>query len=319
MYAQEKLILALRPAVSFALEVLAVRQPLFFKLIPYSDECFLLLHFSLEWNSLVRSSGSISEAFYSLRRDCAKSAFEANSELAALPRKSIATSLLCNVMVPYLKSKFDELYERVSGGNATRLLQGLSSNVERDEQHPRARLKSALIRLYPFLSSAYDLVHLAYNLLYLFERIQYFSPLLHMQRLIVRRLSLKEMQVTMRQPGPRDLPKSKFWRFLSSVLTGFKYGLIVGVFAFKAIEYYYRVENHSSRKSNAILKPPEPIGQSQSADAGLPRSKDDCPICRKKRTNPAACVSRPMRTLIRAYLLACSGFAAKLFAFFFSN
>lgn len=36
--------------------------------------------------------------------------------------------------------------------------------------------------------------------------------------------------------------KPSWWRILDKVLTISKYGLIVAVFAFKALEYYYRVE-----------------------------------------------------------------------------
>lgn len=183
MYAQDRLVVSLRPAVKFALEVLAVRQPRLFRIIPRADEIFLGLHLILELSSLRRSDGTIAEQFYSLRRSPTGGGFDAaNVSTDRLRQREILSSLISTVFIPYLKEKLDDIYEKMSGGSAERLLR--SSRATRTSQSGRFSFppwKTLFLKVYAVLSSAYDLSHFVYNLLYLFERSSYFTPLLHLQ------------------------------------------------------------------------------------------------------------------------------------------
>lgn len=49
------------------------------------------------------------------------------------------------------------------------------------------------VKIYPYLNAAYELSFFVYNLLYLYNQLEYYTPLYHLQHVTVQRMSLREM------------------------------------------------------------------------------------------------------------------------------
>eukprot|EP01006_Ploeotia_vitrea_P041710 TRINITY_DN66564_c13_g2_i1.p1 TRINITY_DN66564_c13_g2~~TRINITY_DN66564_c13_g2_i1.p1 ORF type:complete len:189 (-),score=81.12 TRINITY_DN66564_c13_g2_i1:52-618(-) len=108
MLAQERLILGLKPAVRYAIVVLARRYPWLVNLVEYHDELHLVLMYALEKHYLEHYDASFSENFYGLKRVRAHAGGRENTPLSDSDRKR---ALLMLTLVPYLRSRMERYYQ----------------------------------------------------------------------------------------------------------------------------------------------------------------------------------------------------------------
>lgn len=283
MFAQERLLPTLKPALRFVLQVFAQRHPRLLPVALKSDEIFTFLHFLLELNSLRKNQASCAEAFYGLRRGHTFSAREASSavEQGPLSRNEIVSSLVCLVFIPYVKQKLDNLYEEASGSAlADMFFQG--QNVQ---QH--SMWKTVFVKVYPIFHALYELWFFLQQLLFLFGKTRYYSPLLRLQGILVRRLTAEELRA---MPNNTTTSSSKFISLVDRFIHLLKIAAIGGVFAFKFLEWLVAAENKLPRNASYIPLPPVPLRPS-SKGISLPTDKSLCPLCHQVRRNPAVCVS----------------------------
>lgn len=233
-------------------------------------------------------------------------------------------SLIFLVLVPYLKDKLDQWYNRnyahnvallragdvedfrnsASNSNANNASQGagsvlsslFSKIISREKKHALMRV------LYPSFHAAYEGSHFLYQLLYLYDYTSYFTPFLHLMDLRVTRLSatdlLLQSQRTYLRRSVRNTtnPIAKiFWAFVEvlGVLVDLsKFLLPLTVFFFNFLEWWYRDAN-KGRIADQEPIPPPPEPPRVSIVTSTPESQIKlenrayCPICDKPRVNPA--------------------------------
>lgn len=153
--------------------------------------------------------GSFAENFYGLKRvstshlDRVQFTSPINSQSSpALTRREITKSLLVLVGLPYVKSRLDLFYQKVSGhGSASILGDNEQEELENEElENPGTkRTRKLMIRLirlfkrvYPILNFLYHGSNLAYNVAYLFGKTRYYTPWLHLVGLQVQRMSMND-------------------------------------------------------------------------------------------------------------------------------
>ncbi|GJQ14380.1 hypothetical protein GpartN1_g6171.t1 [Galdieria partita] len=286
MFAQERLLPTLKPALRFVLQVFAQRHPRLVPVAMKSDELFTLLHFLLELNSLRKNQASCAEAFYGLRRGHTFSAREASNivEQGPLSRTEIFSSLVCLVFVPYTKQKLDSLYEEASGHALADMFTG-SQGVNTQQE---SLIKTLFVKLYPTFHALYELWFFLQQLLFLFEKTKYYSPWLRLQGILVRRLTAEELRAVPNQNVANS--SSKLVSFVDKLIRMLKIAAIGGVFAFKFLEWLVSAENKMPKNTGFIPSPPVPLRPS-SKGIQLPTDRTLCPLCSQPRRNPAVCVS----------------------------
>lgn len=126
VYASQHLNAALRPAVRFVLDVLALRHRRIRQASNCSDELFTLILFVVEGTQLSRHSSLLSESFYGLQRMSltpSRSFGAVSVSRNRLSRVQIAVALLLDVVCPYLRAKLDAIHSRITGGAAAPLFE----------------------------------------------------------------------------------------------------------------------------------------------------------------------------------------------------
>eukprot|EP01116_Phalansterium_solitarium_P011021 TRINITY_DN26633_c0_g1_i1.p1 TRINITY_DN26633_c0_g1~~TRINITY_DN26633_c0_g1_i1.p1 ORF type:complete len:397 (-),score=-24.61 TRINITY_DN26633_c0_g1_i1:121-1311(-) len=336
MLAQDELIPVLRPALKYVFAVFAQRRPGFEWMTRYSDELFCLGLLVLENHHLKSYDASFAENFYGLKRMSTTSSSSNLGSLAAdralgpgaldgpavgvgtsNPVQSVvggpaisasavdlgppratavsrAIALFCLIGVPYVKNRLDDMY---------RDLVPVQSNAIPDTWPQRLKwsIKRLFLLVHPWLNAGYQAVFFVYQLLYLYEYTDYYTPLLHLQKTILKRLSTQEIRAQALSQGMRRKERlDKFgrgifatcmrWFVLSfdSLLDYSKFLLPLSIFLFKFLEWWYAETRVSVSTSlqGPLLPPPE---QPKPIPAGLPVPSDPaiCAICLHERTNPA--------------------------------
>eukprot|EP00002_Diphylleia_rotans_P036850 TRINITY_DN8170_c0_g2_i5.p1 TRINITY_DN8170_c0_g2~~TRINITY_DN8170_c0_g2_i5.p1 ORF type:complete len:184 (+),score=30.30 TRINITY_DN8170_c0_g2_i5:297-848(+) len=145
---------------------------------------------------------------------------------------------------------------------------------------------------------------MVYQVAYLYERTKYYSPILHLLKIEVRRASAEDMLLDQnrlekqrRTAVGRIQGNSIFatllrnfvntWYFLSNQTAN----IIPVIFIlFRFFAWWYSVENQLPTKSLPIPPPPEKV---QRAAGGIEPNLagNMCPLCRSHRTNPTMCPS----------------------------
>ncbi|CAN8076892.1 unnamed protein product [Agarophyton chilense] len=145
VYAAEQLGSALRPAFRYLLETLSVRNPYVLRVANWSDEVFSSLLLVLETFQLNTDSALLSESFYSLRRSAVGS-FEPILFDAPLTNPHILGSVLCGVIIPYIRAKLDSWYSAQTGGAAAVMLQELQFPAQHVEEsvNPTSRTPTSM-------------------------------------------------------------------------------------------------------------------------------------------------------------------------------
>eukprot|EP01121_Diplochlamys_sp_Union-15-3_P021988 TRINITY_DN9223_c0_g1_i1.p1 TRINITY_DN9223_c0_g1~~TRINITY_DN9223_c0_g1_i1.p1 ORF type:complete len:174 (-),score=16.57 TRINITY_DN9223_c0_g1_i1:79-600(-) len=125
----------------------------------------------------------------------------------------------------------------------------------------------------------------------------YYTPFLHLQGLTIKRLTMNDIvehskkQISnkrMRKRQTRGITDLLWGAFIDGTNVLFDYSkyLLPGtIFFFKFLEWWY-TENRVVSPNMPLPPPPEPPKRALGGIA-IPSDKSLCPICEKKRNNPA--------------------------------
>ena len=133
------------------------------KLESYNNEIYLALHSSIEYLYLKTQNALFSEYFYGLKRSK-----NLNLKLRIL-------SLVSSIVLPYLKSKFDTLYETIERDSDL-----FPENNNNTGRKLIRTLKSFFLKMYPFFHLLWSLLFWCYRFMFIFNLSDYNSPLLHL-------------------------------------------------------------------------------------------------------------------------------------------
>lgn len=227
IYAAQHLNSALRPALRYLVDVLAIRHSRLRVVSNWFDEFFTALLLCIDSAQLSQQAALLSESFYGLRRTSSPT-FSASPSLSLLSRSQLALAIFLDIICPYLKSKIEAYHSEVSGGaaaalfespamlpsststsspspsqsNRRRTLSSWTSFLSQFFSSPRRALSLAralsrhisstqfrtlLVRRYPIAKSLFDACNTFLNLLYLYGYSRYFCVSLLLQRLVLRR------------------------------------------------------------------------------------------------------------------------------------
>jgi hypothetical protein len=151
--------------------------------------------------------------------------------------------------------------------------------------------------------AVYEGLHFVYQLLYMYNYTQFFTPFLHLQGLTVTRQTINDMMRYSRkvdlEVSQRRSRQSRFgrlilaWYFLQDSVNAFldasKYILPLTLFFFKFLEWWYH-EPRFEAPPSVIPPAPDPPKRA-SGGLEIPSDHTLCAICREKRTNPAIATS----------------------------
>ncbi|BGO99932.1 Cyclin-dependent protein kinase inhibitor [Rhodotorula toruloides ATCC 204091] len=318
--AQDQLRDLLSPVVRYVLSVFAQRNPRYLlRIVNHHDSLFALCMYFVERHYLVTHGGSFAETFYGLKRrkvlgsgrggpgeEKTKAAFELTGKSDRLGRKEVAGSLAFLVLMPYLKTKANDLYERLGGGVDADLFSSPAAPIS----SPLALLRNAslnpslLTRLklssqalfklsYPYVNLLWELYLLVYNLRYLFGKSPYWRPWFRLLGIEVRRMGqedyerLNSIQTPLQKlfAAPHGAPpttRPSIRLFLSRLirlspslaLDSLRLLLPLSIFGFRLLEWWYsptggagRLGRGSKKGSQPALRAPPLPPSSASADS----------------------------------------------------
>ncbi|KAI8075307.1 Pex12 amino terminal region-domain-containing protein [Gongronella butleri] len=317
LVAQEKLRELLQPAVQYLTAVYAQRYPrLLLRLVNNHEEFYALLMLLVERHYLKEWGGSFAENFYGLKR-VSTSFLESKGSQYALPAggqgqtpgltpREIRRSLLVLVGLPYIKCRADLLYQQVSGDAS---VLGTNEQEEQEDEQladpatpPRQKLKIRLIKLfrrfYPYVNFMYHASGLVYNVLYLFNKSNYYSPWLHLIGVQIKRMSMADYRAAYDKAeavsGAASASKA-LWRSplrllsatLSKVIEFLKVLLPMSIFFFKFLEWWYSSEfargggtgTYGEEENDEQMIPPPEMTMPDPRGTKIPSKPNTCPLC----------------------------------------
>ncbi|MQL79926.1 hypothetical protein Taro_012373 [Colocasia esculenta] len=333
MAAAQQLPASLRAALAYSVGVFALRRPFFHKILDYEDEFFALLMLVLETHSLRTTDASFSESLYGLRRRTVNMASRKDKQkmdskhlqLPGLRKRQKVLSVVFLVILPYLKSKLQSVYnkEREARLQASLLGDGLTlddgeSYIDQAEvsyagisvvgldasriTRIKKQLSAVIAACYPWIHASNEGLSFAYQLLYLLDATGFYNLGLHVLGVHVCRATGQEMMDSSsrisrirsrereRLCGPPWL-KAVQRLLLGCIYTTLDYaqtGLIAAVFFFKMMEWWYQ-SAEERMSAPTVFPPPPPPPRPKVAEGGIPLPPDRalCPLCSDKRVNPS--------------------------------
>lgn len=262
--AEESMASVLRPAVSYALKVLATSNPDRWGWIwRFGDELYVCLDYIVQNHYLKNFGGSISEHFYGLKR---VSSVATGKNVEGMSSFQKHLSLIMLVAVPYAKLKLDQLFERARDENLNGHLASYSSRKRSYFLH----LKKTFIYVYPLLHFTWETVFLCYYLLYILKFSTVHSPLLHIIGVSLQRLTRQDILAQSVQSSYTSVFSGKTMaerisaipKSLAHLLaSGLANGLPVVVFFLKFIDWWYSSDNKGAVQSVTQLPIPAPPPQ----------------------------------------------------------
>ncbi|KXJ28244.1 peroxisome assembly protein 12 [Exaiptasia diaphana] len=295
--AQESMTTVLRPAITYALKVIASYHPgRLGWLWKYGDEIYLAFDYALQNHYLKRHNGTFSEHFYGLKR-CQSSSPNVIPHVVGQPSKMSHRqrymSVFTVVFIPYLKMKLDQYFIKVREDGSSP-----GSYTPKREQFLQ-HLKRVFLAAYPFVHCTWETIFLCYHMMYLFSsNSMTHSPLLHWIGLHLQRLSRQDIlhdiykgEMLLHFKGDTLLSKMLYLpNVLGNILVNvLSNGLPLVVFFLKFLEWWYSSENTNTVVAVTQLPIPPPPPQPKAAEFGvqLPSHPAQCPLCKNVRTNPA--------------------------------
>ncbi|KAJ1906558.1 ubiquitin-protein ligase peroxin 12 [Coemansia sp. IMI 209127] len=311
--AQHKMSELLEPALRHVTSVYTHRYPRYLiQLLNWHEEAYAALMLLVERHYLRNYGGSFTEHFYGYKRVRAHK-IRGSSTLA---RADVWGSLVFLVGLPLAKSRLDQYYEAVSGGEAARLLgpefsqEALgasndsvaggtaSSGLRRRLVAVKDILKGYFKRYYPHANFVYHMATVVYYIAYMFDRTDYNSPWLRVLGLRVRRLSAADYRAMETRGAPKSslvapsngsvlrFTRNLVARMLSGGLDFLKVLLPLSIFFYRFLEWWYRSDFHKRIQKDPVPPPPMPLKPHPDGIA-VPEDQSICPLCEKQRTNPA--------------------------------
>eukprot|EP00697_Spironema_sp_BW2_P004970 gnl/Spiro4/16718_TR8997_c0_g1_i1.p1 gnl/Spiro4/16718_TR8997_c0_g1~~gnl/Spiro4/16718_TR8997_c0_g1_i1.p1 ORF type:complete len:354 (+),score=53.60 gnl/Spiro4/16718_TR8997_c0_g1_i1:91-1152(+) len=297
MLAQDRMTSGIKAAAHYFLATLAPHHATAARLLEPFDEIFTGCMLLVESHSLWSCDSTFAEHFYDLKRTPCRTGNKADAAgVRSLSHLQRVGSLFFLVVVPYLKSKLDDLFSN-------------TTQVPRRDDHdadflPEPTVQNQTLRyfrlLYPFCNGLYEFSIFFFQLLYLVEASRFFTPFQWILRLVTRRvtpadLALRELQQAFEMPRrPGESVLSTLKRVLARVgraaLFYSKYFLIISAFLFKILEWWYSSTGDS--QPNVLPVPPPPSAPPPAARNGvvLPADPTVCALCNNRRTNPTLVV-----------------------------
>lgn len=334
MAAAQQLPASLRAALTYSIGVLALRRPFLHKLLDYEDEFFSLLMLVLETHSLRNTDASFSESLYGLRRravrikvkmDDAKLKTSDGIQHSGLEKRQKVLSVVFMVVLPYLKSKLNSVYNKEREARLQASLWGpgaerfgdadyfddgggslVSDGTLETETSVRTRLSRKIQKIifacYPWVHASCEGLSFTYQLLYLLDATGFYSVGLHALGIHVCRATGQELmdnssRISKIRSRERDRLHGPPWlQKLQGALLSCAYamldyaqtGLIAAVFIFKMMEWWYQ-SAEERMSAPTVYPPPPPPPPPQVAKEGIPLPPDKtiCPLCSQKRANPS--------------------------------
>ncbi|KAJ2321067.1 ubiquitin-protein ligase peroxin 12, partial [Coemansia sp. RSA 2681] len=313
--AQHKMSDLIEPALRHLTSVYAHRYPRqLVRILNWHEEAYAAVMLLVERHYLRTYGGSFAEHFYGTKRVRTRKIRGDSS----LTRGDVWGSLALLVGLPLAKARLDQYYEKVSGGDAARLLGSAFAQTEQsgyqspdagDASGLRRRLVSwrlGLKRLfklyYPHANFIYHAATALYYIAYMFDRTNYNSPWLHILGLQVRRLSAADYRaMNERGAATSDLaapangsPIRAVRNMVAYLLAGgldfLKVLLPLSIFFYRFLEWWHRSDFHKKVQMLPPPKPPMPLKPHPDGLA-VPEDQALCPMCKEPRTNPAAAPS----------------------------
>jgi peroxin-12 len=294
--AQDRMIPGLKMASRYILTVFAQRYFGILKVLKYHDELFLALQMIVDNHFLDNYDATFSEHLYGLMRV----GLVENNQISKITKHQKIISLILSTLVPYLKSRIDTLYQDMTRGEVPQRQYTLRSSQNSNLDRIVSSIKSLFLKIWPYCNAAYEGLFFLYMVLYLFKDAPFFSPLLHLQRIILQRVTTTDAIMQRRDMLIRRLKtiyklraRGTLWRVLEYVLrigytiSDYSTYVLLGIaFLFKFFEWWYASENQLKGQITVVIPPPPrpPV----KADRGieLPQDITLCPLCSKTRVNP---------------------------------
>lgn len=304
--AQESLISTLKPAVKHIFRVMAQKSPERFAFMyRYSDELYSILQLVLESYYLKHYSASFSENFYGLKRvsmpkvkrreetDKEETLLESTEKkeihkpfaFLHLSRSERLRSLLFLVVVPYVKNRCDQMYEKMSSDQ---------QNISRPQSDSlKVRLRQAFLAVYPVIHMVWKGTLFAYQMAYVFGKSFHHSPLLRFSGVLLQNLTQSDIESfsqmvdapTLRQllneRRLKELLLTLAVKSFSAVSLFLSTGLSVGIFFLQFLDWWYTRDHDAV----SLLALPKPDCPKQRDISNLPKVVSICPLCNKMRTN----------------------------------
>ncbi|OQR74741.1 hypothetical protein BIW11_08874 [Tropilaelaps mercedesae] len=266
--AQENLALGLRTALKYVAHFGAQNQPAKWGfLYKYADEIILALEFLMQYHHLKKYNASFAERFYGLARE---------------GKVKLARCLLLLSLLPYLRSKLEQLYQDWK-------LQAAEHVRSRNE-----RPRNFYIRIYPYLHFFFEGSYFALSLLYALGKSNYHSIPLFLSGTSLEYFNRERHQ---RRVSLLSAEKSS-WYLTPLLITGRTLSraadhattvLMTGAFLLQFLEWWYQNSDLSPLHRGTVV-PPSPtrrFGDKDDwlglGDRSLP--KGICPLCKEAVVN----------------------------------
>eukprot|EP00823_Brevimastigomonas_motovehiculus_P002946 TRINITY_DN1768_c0_g1_i1.p1 TRINITY_DN1768_c0_g1~~TRINITY_DN1768_c0_g1_i1.p1 ORF type:complete len:362 (+),score=28.46 TRINITY_DN1768_c0_g1_i1:31-1116(+) len=302
--ASDRLMYALKPVVKSLFGAIGRRWPRADWLASYHDEIFYGIVYFFERYYVRQYDSTFAENFYGLRR---VKTDEKQNTTSRDPLSSLDQSraLFSMVFLPYLKSKLDNLFMKWSSPVTEDGFENFDYLNDSQVSWWWLQWRRCFVKFYPFLNAFYEGLHLIYQFRYLFEYTHFFTPLLHISKQKLVRLSMEDM--TMKPKLNEEKQQlSRSWQhasragligyvrsvidWLSSWMSGyFKWLVLLGIVVFKFLEWWYSPQNVLKPGPKLPIPPPPDSARRHPQGIALPADRSLCSLCHRKRTN-AACI-----------------------------
>jgi peroxin-12 len=256
------------------------------RLETYNNEIYLILHSTIEYLYLKTKNSLFSEYFYGLKRS------------KTLNFKLKILSIISSIVLPYLKSKLDNIYETIERDS--------DLNVENNDKKKKfiKKLKNIFLKFYPFFHLIWSLLFWCYRFMFIFNFTDYNSPLLHL--LGIRLVYNTENEVN----SNNSLLFEKISYFTNRLFTGILFFIqffnwyenisddenLINDEQFNKndlnINYLNELQNKTGSSTDMKLIEPPKMSEHILKKLNLNNNKNDfnliCPLCNSIRTNDCA-------------------------------
>ncbi|KAG7382491.1 ubiquitin-protein ligase peroxin 12 [Phytophthora pseudosyringae] len=316
---QERMAAGFKPAAEYLAHALCESFPQLALALPVRrlDESYALLRYCVESYFLSKYNSLATEKFYGMKRATLHANASAATTTSPLTPRARKLALLFAVVVPYLKAKLDVYHQETAeqlartserrnpSGGAREQRMGAFLRRLRSFQYLRT-LKRGFVATYPFAHFAYEGSFFLYQWLYLFGDTPYFSPFLRLMKTVLVRVTaddesvFRQNETTHREklmeklggPGLFDRIRRLALRTTWATLDHSYVLLMLGIAGYKFVEWMYSEEGVAAKLrltgTDAPIPPP-PLPPQFSGQALTLATTDPslCPLCKKKRVNPA--------------------------------
>eukprot|EP00210_Caulerpa_lentillifera_P005875 g5618.t1 len=281
--AAKKLASSLQAALTFSLRTLSDSFPRQARYLRrFEDEIVLLVSAMLESNSLLTHAASFSETLYGMTRTSTTNKPRPTS-------RQLVLSLSTLLVGPYIESKLSKIFE----------------GIHRDGVDEMNNLSKVFHHLYPLGKLGFESLDILFQVLYIVGKTKYYSPILYLLGLELSTISPDQLRkdekvkILKRLLAMDSIDRQVSLPWLNCVLKGalrscyfvtdnLRNVLVFGIFAFKALEWWYLVgEDKLKEKSKLPVPPPPPAPSPHPDGIELPPNRPDlCPLCKAQRKNP---------------------------------